>query len=390
MLFTVNCISITEDSVETISFVASIGYDPLPLSAGIWSSITVLVSVPYPGFAGYKFKVNYDASKLTLAEIVNGTFEGGMFQPNLDKNTVVYANTTDLKGDGTLFTLKFTVKEDCSNGAAVEIENIQVANAAQKIVPVTIVAGGVNVNDTTGGSTTGGSTTGGSTTGGSTTGGSTTGGSTTGGSTTGGSTTGGSTTGGSTTGGSTTGGSTTGGSTTGGSTTGGSTTGGSTTGGSTTGGDTTVDYKIIEGANGAWTQNSDGTLTFRANGEFSKFTGVKVDGKLIDRENYTAKSGSTIVTLSKDYLATLPVGNHSLTVVFNDGECSTDFTVKAAGDNTNPGDNTKPGETVTPGNNADGPQTGDHSSIVLAVAVLLVSGGALTVLAIAKKKAGKC
>ena len=151
-----------------------------------------------------------------------------------------------------------------------------------------------------------------------------------------------------------------------------------------------MDYKIIEGANGTWTQNSDGTLTFRANGEFSKFTGVKVDGKLIDRENYTAKSGSTIVTLSKDYLATLPVGNHSLTVVFNDGECSTDFTVKAAGDNTNPGDNTKPGETVTPGNNADGPQTGDHSSIVLAVAVLLVSGGALTVLAIAKKKAGKC
>ena len=178
--------------------------------------------------------------------------------------------------------------------------------------------------------------------------------------------------------------------TTGGNTTGGPTTGGPTTGGPTTGGGSTADYKIIEGANGSWTQNSDGTLTFRANGEFSKFTGVKVDGKLIDRENYTAKSGSTIVTLSKDYLATLPVGNHSLTVVFNDGECSTDFTVKAAGDNTNPGDNTKPGETVTPGNNADGPQTGDHSSIVLAVVVLLVSGGALTVLAIAKKKAGKC
>lgn len=230
-------------TVETVEKTVSVG-----------DTVTLDVSIAgNPGFAGYKFKVNYDASKLTLAEIVNGTFEGGMFQPNLDKNTVVYANTTDLKGDGTLFTLKFTVKEDCSNGAAVEIENIQVANAAQKIVPVTIVAGGVNVNDTTGGSTTGGSTTGGSTTGGSTTGGSTTGGSTTGGSTTGG-----------------------------------STTGGSTTGGSTTGGDT------------------------------------------------------------------------------------------------------KPGETVTPGNNADGPQTGDHSSIVLAVAVLLVSGGALTVLAIAKKKAGKC
>ena len=148
-----------------------------------------------------------------------------------------------------------------------------------------------------------------------------------------------------------------------------------------------MDYKIIEGANGTWTQNSDGTLTVRANGEFSKFAGVKVDGNPIDRENYTAKSGSTIVTLSKDYLATLSVGTHTLTVVFNDGECSTNFMVKAAGDN-NPG--TNPGTAVTPDNTTNNPQTGDHSGIVLAVVVLLVSGGALTVLGIAKKKAGKC
>ena len=134
---------------------------------------------------------------------------------------------------------------------------------------------------------------------------------------------------------------------------------------------------------GTWTQNSDGTLTVRANGEFSKFDYVKVDGKRIDSKNYTAKSGSTIVTLSKDYLATLSVGNHSLTVVFNDGECSTNFTVKAVSDN-------NPGTAVTPDNTTNNPQTGDHSGIVLAVVVLLVSGGALTVLGIAKKKAGKC
>ena len=171
--------------------------------------------------------------------------------------------------------------------------------------------------------------------------------------------------------------------TTGGSTTGGSTTGGGTTGGGTTGGGSTVVYKIIEGANGSWTQNSDGTLTVRANGEFSKFTGVKVDGKIIDTKNYTAKSGSTIVTLSKDYLATLSVGTHKLTVLFNDGKCSTNFTVNAVGDN-------NPGTAVTPDNTTNNPQTGDHSGIVLAVVVLLVSGGALTVLGIAKKKAGKC
>ena len=359
-------------TVETVNKAVKVG-DTVTLNVSI---------VGNPGFAGYTAKVGYDANKLTLKEVGNGTF-AGIFTPNASKNSVVLANTTDSLGDGTLFTLKFTVKADCSNGAAVTIESAQFANAAQKAVSAEIVAGGINVS-TTGGSTTGGSTTGGSTTGGSTTGGSTTGGSTTGGSTTGGSTTGGSTTGGSTTGGSTTGGSTTGGSTTGGSTTGGSTTGGSTTGGGTTGGGSTVVYNIIEGANGTWTQNSDGTLTVRADGVFSKFKGVEVDGKLlIAGKDYTAKSGSTIVTLSKDYLATLSVGTHKLTVLFNDGSCETNFTVKAASDN-------NPGTAVTPDNTTNNPQTGDHSGIVLAVVVLLVSGGALTVLGIAKKKAGKC
>ena len=111
---------------------------------------------------------------------------------------------------------------------------------------------------------------------------------------------------------------------------------------------------------------------------------MKVDGKTIDTKNYTAKSGSTIVTLSKDYLATLSVGTHALAVVFDDnGEARTNFTVQAASDN-------NPGTAVTPDNTTNNPQTGDHSGIVLAVVVLLVSGGALTVLGIAKKKAGKC
>ena len=300
---------------------AKVTVETVKKAVNVGDTVTLNVSIAgNPGFAGYKCNVSYDANKLTLKEVVNGTFVGGMFTPNPGKNNVVFANTTDFHEDGTLFTLKFTVKADCSNGAAVTIENVQFANAAQKPVSADIVAGGINV--TTGGSTTGGSTTGGSTTGGSTTGG--------------------------------------------------STTGGGTTGGGTTGGGSTVDYKIIEGANGTWTQNSDGTLTVRANGEFSKFKGVKVDGNLlIAGKDYTAKSGSTIVTLSKDYLATLSVGQHDLTVLFNDGgEARTTFTVNA----------------VTP----DNPQTGDHSGIVLAVAVLLVSGGALTVLGIAKKKAGKC
>ena len=92
----------------------------------------------------------------------------------------------------------------------------------------------------------------------------------------------------------------------------------------------TPDYKLLEGANGKWTKSSDKNLAFRANGEFSKFTGVKVDGTKIDADKYTAVSGSTIVNLKKEYLETLSVGKHTLTVAYTDGECSTEFEIKAA------------------------------------------------------------
>lgn len=87
--------------------------------------------------------------------------------------------------------------------------------------------------------------------------------------------------------------------------------------------------------------NSDETLTFRANGDLSNFTGVKVDGTPIDGTNYTAFSGSTVITLKNDYLKTLSVGAHKLIVVYNDGECSTDFEVKASSEQTDPTDSPK-------------------------------------------------
>ena len=135
------------------------------------------------------------------------------------------------------------------------------------------------------------------------------------------------------------------------------------------------DYKIIEGANGTWTQNSNETLVFRVNGDFSKFTGVKVDGTLIDAKNYTAKSGSTIVTLSTDYLKTLSVGTHKLTVVYTDGECSANFEVKkVATEQTKPTEGDKT-DTTTPtgGKDTTSPQTGDNSNLALWFAVLFIS-----------------
>lgn len=138
------------------------------------------------------------------------------------------------------------------------------------------------------------------------------------------------------------------------------------------------DYKITEGANGTWTQNSNGTLVFRANGDFSKFTGVKVDGTLIDAKNYTAVSGSTVITLKADYLKTLSAGTHKITVVYTDGECSANFEVtKAASEQTKP----------TDGKDTTSPQTGDNSNLALWFAVLFVSGaGVLGTTVYSKRK----
>lgn len=145
---------------------------------------------------------------------------------------------------------------------------------------------------------------------------------------------------------------------------------------------TTPEYKITEGANSSWTKNSDATLKFVANGDLSKLVGVKVDGALITADKYTAVSGSTVITLKNDYLDTLSVGKHTLTVVYNDGESSTEFEIKAA-----PG-----GGETTPANpsegNTDSPKTGDTSNLTLWIVLLLVSGGAAvgTTLVGTKKK----
>ena len=84
------------------------------------------------------------------------------------------------------------------------------------------------------------------------------------------------------------------------------------------------------------------------NGAVEKFTGLLADGEPLDAKHYTVKSGSTIVTLEESYLDTLPVGSHSLTFLYLDGQVSGEFEVQAKDGPDNP-DN--PGETAPP----DGP-----------------------------------
>ncbi|MBR7007237.1 MAG: leucine-rich repeat protein, partial [Ruminococcus sp.] len=60
---------------------------------------------------------------------------------------------------------------------------------------------------------------------------------------------------------------------------------------------------------------------------YSLFEGVEVDGKTVDPTNYTAKSGSLNLTLKASYLSTLSVGDHTMKVLFKDGEYVSKLTV---------------------------------------------------------------
>ncbi len=114
----------------------------------------------------------------------------------------------------------------------------------------------------------------------------------------------------------------------------------------------TVTYAITAGNEQTVTKGN--SATFTSNADFSKFLRVEVDGKTVDSSNYTAEEGSTKVTLKADYIKTLSVGEHTLTVVSNDGSASTTFKVK---DPSNP----------------DVPETGDETKLGLWLGMMMLA-----------------
>ena len=104
-------------------------------------------------------------------------------------------------------------------------------------------------------------------------------------------------------------------------------------------------YEVTEGTNQKYTITKNNEAKFKINADFRLFDDGKVyvDNELVDPKNYTAESGSTIITLKKEFVDTLSVGEHTLKVLFNDGgEAITTFNVAKVTvptDNPNTGDN---------------------------------------------------
>ena len=76
---------------------------------------------------------------------------------------------------------------------------------------------------------------------------------------------------------------------------------------------------------------------------FAHFTGVMIDGQPLEEgTDYTAAAGSTVITLKAAMLEKLPVGEHAVTVSFDDGQAETGLIVNSVLHTPDSGDSSDP------------------------------------------------
>ena len=118
----------------------------------------------------------------------------------------------------------------------------------------------------------------------------------------------------------------------------------------------TPEYKILDGADSVWVKASGTPVVIRGSGKIEDYTGLEIDGQTVDREEYTVRSGSTIIELRSRFLERLKLGKHKLVIRWKDGFVSTTLTINPA----------IPGPL---------PPTGDPAPLLLWLALLALSCG---------------
>ena len=103
------------------------------------------------------------------------------------------------------------------------------------------------------------------------------------------------------------------------------------------------------------------------------------------RVNYTARSGSVIIELKPEYLESLALGQHKITVGFDDGkDASASFTIqkeqenKAANkDNKKNNSRNSSGRSAASGTANDSPRTGDENRLGIWLILFLLAGSVM-------------
>lgn len=131
-------------------------------------------------------------------------------------------------------------------------------------------------------------------------------------------------------------------------------------------------YNFVSGAGNTWTKGSGQPMVMKTDGDFSKFVSVEIDGAVVDKSNYVAESGSTIVTFKAEYMETLKSGKHTYRVNYTDGYAETTFTVN--------------GSTAAAGNTVKAPKTGDAAATATSMLLMLAAFGGIAASQMLKKR----
>lgn len=157
-------------------------------------------------------------------------------------------------------------------------------------------------------------------------------------------------------------------------------------------------YNVIEGTDTVWVKSSGAPLVVKIDADAANFSGVVINGVVVDPSNYEVTSGSTIITFKPEYMNLLDAGYYTIRVNYKDGgyaeiPFSVDTTTSTETNASNSQNNTTGTQnttttttTTTTTNNTRSPQTGDSTSGMIVVFLMLAAVSGVAVCQISRKK----
>ena len=143
------------------------------------------------------------------------------------------------------------------------------------------------------------------------------------------------------------------------------------------------DPAILEGATYEMVEGTDTPLTIKVDNDFAKFQGVECDGVLLVKDtDYVASSGSTVVTLSADFMKQLAVGEHKVKILFADDVSATSTVVVTKKATQSSTTEQETSNTETP--QTEAPKTGDYS--LTGMMMVLLIGATVSMGVVSKKR----
>ena len=124
-------------------------------------------------------------------------------------------------------------------------------------------------------------------------------------------------------------------------------------------------------------KGQEGSLALACNGVVDEFQYLEIDGEEVPEAHYTVESGSTILSLTPEYMDTLSVGTHTAELFYTVGSARWEFTVteEAVAEDGR-------GQTGSEAKKTDvgAVKTGDESSPLLWTGILLLGLGGIAIM----------